>query len=88
MDVFFAARVEREVINLVFAASDALCEGDICLLNGIIELVFGKLIFLKEILLNSFVHDPDSGVHGFFYAVGWHPTATTGIENTEGQDEA
>jgi hypothetical protein len=88
MNIFFAAGAKREIINLVLAASDALCEGDICLLDGVIELIFGKLIFLKEVLLNSFVHDPDSGVHGFFNTVRWHPTATTGIENTKGQNQA
>ena len=88
MNIFFTARAKREIINLVLAASDALCEGDICLLDGAIELIFGELVFLKEVLLNSIVHDPDSGVHCFFDTVGWHPTATTGIENTEGQNEA
>ena len=53
MDIFFATRVEREVIYLVFAASDALCEGDICLLNGVVELVFGQLIFFERNLVEQ-----------------------------------
>jgi hypothetical protein len=72
----------------VTAAADAFRKRNVGILHEAVKLgVVEFVVFVKRIDLLH-VDDPDTLVHGFFDAVFRHPATTSGIEYTEGKDEA
>jgi hypothetical protein len=88
MRFFVFAVCEGEVIDFMTTTTDAFGKRDIGILHEAVKLgVVEFVVFVKRIDLLH-VDDPDALVHGFFDAVFRHPATTSGIEYTEGKDEA